>query len=201
MGLSVLGTGFGRTGTESMRFALEELGFYPCHHMRQVYADDAQMRLWRDVVVGGHPPDWERLFDGFRAAVDWPSVLYWRELLDAYPDAKVILTNRSPESWWRSYERTLLKVIEHLPGDDMTRRLLDLTFDDRPLDRKHCIAVYETHVREVLDTVPKEQLLVHSLGDGWQPLCDHLGISVPDKFYPQSNAGTSFVSAYRPAPD
>jgi hypothetical protein len=78
---------------------------------------------------------------------------------------------------------------------------LDLTFGDRPLDREHCIAVYETHVREVLDTVPKEQLLVHNLGDGWQPLCDHLGVSVPCKSYPQSNAGTSFVSAYRPAPD
>ena len=102
MPLSVIGTGLGRTGTESMRFALEELGFDPCHHMRQVYASDTQMRSWAEVAVTGRPPDWEHLFEGFRAAVDWPSVLYWRDLVRAFPEAKVVLTYRSPESWWRS---------------------------------------------------------------------------------------------------
>ncbi|WP_082152511.1 sulfotransferase family protein [Candidatus Rhodobacter oscarellae] len=201
MTLAVIGTGFGRTGTESMRFALEMLGFDPCHHMRQVYRDDTQMRLWADVAVRGQAPDWERLFEGFQAAVDWPSVLYWRDLIDAFPDARVILTHRSPESWWLSYEKTLLKVVKHLPGTDLARGLMDLTFDKRPLDRDHCISVYKAHVREVLDTVPKERLLIHNLGDGWKPLCKHLGVAIPDAPYPSSNAGASFKPAHRPEPD
>ena len=184
-----------------MRFALETLGFNPCHHMRQVYRDESQMKLWADVAVRGHAPDWERLFEGFRAAVDWPSVLYWRDLIVKYPDAHIILTNRSPESWWMSYEKTLVKVVEHLPETDLARKLMDLSFDNRPLDRDHCVAVFKAHVREVLDTVPKERLLVHNLGDGWEPLCEHLGVSIPDAPYPSSNAGASFKSAYRPEPD
>lgn len=201
MALSVIGTGLGRTGTESMRFALEELGYAPCHHMRQVYADDSQMRRWAEVVVAGRAPDWERLFRGFLAAVDWPSVLYWRPLVQAYPKAKVILTYRSPESWWESYEKTLLKVIEDLPSDDLTRRLLDQSFDGEPTDKSHCLQVYERHVRDVMDTVPRDRLLVHHLGDGWAPLCAHLGVPVPSSPYPRTNAGASFRSAYRPVPD
>lgn len=201
MTLSVLGTGFGRTGTESMRFALEALGFNKCHHMRQVYADDAQMRLWADVAVKGHAPNWEQLFEGYRAAVDWPSVAYWRELSEYYPDAKVILTYRSAESWWKSYERTLLQVIKDLPASDLPRRLMDISFDGRPLDRDHCIATYEAHVEKVRETIPQKRLLVHSLGDGWEPLCAHLGVPIPDMPYPRSNAGASFTPAYRPVPD
>lgn len=201
MTLEVIGTGLGRTGTESMRFALEELGFDPCHHMRQVYTDDGQMRLWAEVAVAGRSPRWEALFEGFRAAVDWPSVLYWRELVQVYPQAKVVLTYRSPESWWRSYEKTLLNVVKDLPSHDLTRRLLEQSFEGRPLDREHCIRTYEAHVREVIDTVPAERLLVHNLGDGWGPLCDHLGVPVPKKPYPRTNAGAVFRSAYRPVPD
>lgn len=201
MPLSVIGTGLGRTGTESMRFALEELGFDPCHHMRRVYANDMQMRSWAEVAVGGSPPNWEHLFQGFRAAVDWPSVLYWRDLVRAFPNAKVILTYRSPQSWWRSYEKTLLKVVEDLPPDDLTRRLLDLSFGGRPLDRDHCLQVYKAHVREVIETIPKDRLLVHHLGDGWAPLCRHLRVAVPNTPYPLTNAGASFRSAYRSVPD
>lgn len=201
MSLSVIGAGFGRTGTESMRFALEELGFDPCHHMRQVYGNDEQMRNWADVVVGGATPDWERLFDGYRAAVDWPSVLYWRELVEFYPDSKVILTYRDPDSWWASYENSLLKVVENLPGDDLARRVLDLSFSDRPLDRDNCIDAYKSHVEEVIDKLPANRLLIHKLGDGWDRLCKHLSVAVPSKPYPRSNAGSTFKQAYRPLPD
>ncbi len=188
MALEVIGTGFGRTGTESIRFALEKLGFAPCHHMRQVYADDEQMRRWHEVIVGGGVPDWERLFEGYRAAVDWPSVQYWHVLIDAYPDAKVILTLRTAESWWKSYERTLARVVAPLPPDDLARRMMDISFGGKPLDREVAIAAYEANVRAVRQTVPAGRLLVHELGDGWEPLCAHLGVPVPDVPYPRGNA-------------
>lgn len=201
MTLAVIGAGFGRTGTESMRFALEALGFGPCHHMRQVYPNDLQMKRWAEVVLGGRAPDWDNIFSGFRAAVDWPSVLFWRELAEAYPEAKIILTYRSPESWWSSYEKTLLKVVENLPPDDLTRRLMDLSFDGRPFDRAHCLRIYDAHVEDVIQSVPRDRLLVHNLGDGWEPLCRHLGVAVPDEPYPRSNAGASFKPAYRALTD
>lgn len=200
MGLSVIGTGFGRTGTESMRFALEYLGFAPCHHMRQVYGNEEQRRLWAAVVVDGVAPDWDTLFDGYKAAVDWPSVQYWRELIEFYPDAKVLLTWRSAESWWNSYEKTLAKVQASLPPEDYARRLLTSTLGD-PLDRDSCIAAYESNVQAVHDTVPAERLLVHKLGDGWEPLCAHLGLPVPDVPYPRSNTSEGFKPAYKPVTD
>jgi Sulfotransferase domain len=201
MPLEVIGTGFGRTGTESMRFALEILGFDPCHHMRQVYADDRQMLLWSNLVVGGAKPDWEKLFAGYRAAVDWPSALFWRELIAAFPRARIILTYRSAESWWNSYEKTLLKVISPLPKDDWVRRVHDLAFDGRPEDQNHCIAVYRRHIEEVRETVPSDRLLVHELGDGWPSLCEHLNVPEPNTPYPRSNAGETFAPSYRPLPE
>jgi hypothetical protein len=102
MSLEVIGTGFGRTGTDSMRRALEVLGFEPCHHMRVLLRDPEQKRQWR-AVAAGTPPDWNRLLDGYQACVDWPSAAYWPQLVEAFPEAKVILTWRSAESWWASF--------------------------------------------------------------------------------------------------
>ena len=107
MTLAVVGTGFGRTGTNSMRLALNQLGFGPCHHMKEVIDHPEQQRQWRALAKGG-TPNWEQLFDGYRSAVDWPSAYYWRELIDAYPQAKVLLTTRDVESWYASIERTIM---------------------------------------------------------------------------------------------
>lgn len=104
MGLKVIGTGYGRTGTDSLREALNMLGFGPCHHMLEVNASDEQKRLWR-ALARGENPGWDKLFAGYSACVDWPSAHYWRELVDVYPDAKVVLTYRSPESWWESLRK------------------------------------------------------------------------------------------------
>ncbi|TIR52842.1 MAG: sulfotransferase family protein, partial [Mesorhizobium sp.] len=101
MTIRVIGTGFGRTGTDSMREALTMLGFGPCHHMSEVMAHAEQKRLWRALAQGA-APDWNRLFAGYKSCVDWPSVHYWRELIEVFPQARVILTWRSPESWWES---------------------------------------------------------------------------------------------------
>jgi Sulfotransferase domain len=193
MTIEVVGTGFGRTGTDSMREALTILGFGPCHHMSEIMKNDEQKRLWRALAQGG-VPDWDRLFEGYRSCVDWPSAFYWRDLLTTYPKARVILTWRSPESWWASFEKTILQGIrESADRESLGIALIERqVFGGRPDDQAHAIALYEANVKSVLDTVPPERLLVHKLGDGWEPLCAHLGVPVPDEPYPSRNTTASF---------
>lgn len=192
MGLNVIGTGFGRTGTDSMREALNLLGFGPCHHMLEILANAEQRTRWR-AMVAGERADWDHLFEGYRACVDWPSAHYWRALIAAYPEAKVILTWRTPESWWNSFSRTILNVMRE-PADEMTvgRHVVTEAFGGRFADRDHAIATYRAHVEAVLTEVPPGRLLVHRLGDGWAPLCAHLGVPVPDVPYPHSNTAEAF---------
>ena len=193
MTLEVIGTGFGRTGTDSMREALDILGFGPCHHMREVMQREDQKALWRGFVKGA-PTDWEELFAGYRVCVDWPSAHYWPELIQAYPDAKVLLTWRTADSWWTSFEQTILAAIDELGDPDALGRALvrDKVFGGNMRDRAHAIAVYEANVARVKATVPPERLLIHGLGDGWAPLCAHLGVDVPDQPYPSSNSTREF---------
>ncbi|WP_263489056.1 sulfotransferase family protein [Mesorhizobium sp. ES1-3] len=102
MSIKVIGTGFGRTGTDSMREALAILGFGPCHHMHEVIGNEEQKRMWRALAQGA-APDWNQLLSGYVSCLDWPSAYYWRELIEFYPDARVILTYRSAESWWGEF--------------------------------------------------------------------------------------------------
>ncbi|MDG4889494.1 sulfotransferase family protein [Mesorhizobium sp. WSM4887] len=196
MTIRVIGTGFGRTVTDSMREALTMLGFGPCHHMSEVMAHAEQKRLWRALAQGA-APDWDRLFAGYKSCVDWPSVHYWRELIEAYPEARVILTWRSPESWWESFAKTILPaVIDSQDQESLGVALVTKqVFGGRPQDRTHAIAVYEANIEAVLKTVPAERLLVHKLGDGWAPLCAHLGVPVPDEPYPNRNTTKEFRTA------
>jgi hypothetical protein len=195
MTLRVIGTGFGRTGTDSMREALNILGFGPCHHMYEVKDNDEQERLWR-ALAAGEAPDWPKLFAGFNSCVDWPSAFYWPQLIKAYPEARVILTYRSAESWWDSFQKTILNFIK--PGNDPeTLGVLLIArqvFGGNPEDRDAAIAAYEANVKAVMATVPPERLLVYNLGDGWGPLCAHLGVPAPDQPYPNRNNAESFVS-------
>ena len=196
MALKVIGTGFGRTGTDSMREALNLLGFGPCHHMLEVNGSDEQKRLWR-ALARGENAGWDALFAGYNACVDWPSAHYWRELIAYYPQAKVILTYRSPESWWASFERTILRGIAQ--STDMASLgialVRDQVFGGRPGDRAHALALYEANVAAVKATVPASRLLVHALGDGWEPLCKHLGVPVPSVPYPTRNSTDDFQRA------
>jgi Sulfotransferase domain len=196
MTIKVLGAGFGRTGTDSMREALNLLGFGPCHHMREVNTSEKQKRLWRALVQGA-PPDWERLLSGYASCLDWPTAYYWRELMQAYPKATVILTYRTPESWWESFERTVLAAIQTStePESLGVALIAKTVFDGRPHDRAHAIGKYQENVRAVKATVPPERLLVHNLGDGWEPLCARLGVPVPDAPYPKRNTADEFRAA------
>ena len=199
MSLTVIGTGFGRTGTDSMREALTMLGFGPCHHMYEVMEHAQQKRLWRGLAKGERP-DWDQLFAGYKSCVDWPSAHYWRELIQAYPKARVILTWRSPESWWESFQNTILPAIADSKDQDSLGVALvaKQVFGGRPQDRAHAIRVYEANVQAVLNTVPAERLLIHKLGDGWGPLCAHLGVPVPDEPYPARNTTQEFRAALSP---
>lgn len=193
LSLEVIGTGFGRTGTDSMREALNILGFGPCHHMNETMENEEQKRLWRNLAQGAKA-DWSTLFANYRSCMDWPSAHYWRELIEAYPQARVILTYRSPESWWASFEKTILPAIrESKDRESLGIALIaNQVFSGRPDDRDFAISLYEANVQSVIDTVPAELLLIHNLGDGWAPLCAHLGVPVPDEPYPNRNSTNQF---------
>jgi len=190
MTLQVIGTGFGRTGTDSMRKALNLLGLGPTHHMTEL---KHTRQDWLDLVNGAEP-NWDRLFSGYNACVDWPSAFYWQTLVDEYPEAKVILTMRSASSWWKSFEATILKNI--LNTDDKEgfshRLVAQQVFQGRPDDQQHAMAVYNRNIEQVLNTVAPERLLVHNLGDGWEPLCRWLSLPVPDVDYPNGNTTHEF---------
>jgi hypothetical protein len=193
LALDVIGTGFGRTGTDSMREALNMLGFGPCHHMTELHVHEEQQRLWRALAAGA-APDWYKLFAGYRSCVDWPSAHYWRELINVYPRACIILTYRSPESWWKSFEKTILQFInQSTDAESLGIALIkNQAFGGEPDNREKAIAIYEANVKAVKETVPSHRLLVHNLGDGWEPLCAFLGVGVPNQPYPNRNSSAEF---------
>jgi hypothetical protein len=189
----VIGAGFGRTGTESMKLALELLGLGPCHHMKEVLPNPEQLALWRS-IANGDPPDWERAFAGYQSAVDWPSAYFWRELSGYYPDARIILTVRSPESWYSSMENTIFKVLREStdPASIGRKLIMEKTFDGRIDDRDHVMAVYRENIARVQQAFTAERLLTYELGEGWERLCRFLRKPIPDTAYPVSNSTEEF---------
>jgi hypothetical protein len=205
--LGVIGAGFGRTGTMSLKLALEQLGFGPCYHMTEIAKNPGHARLW-NVLHSGQPVNWTELFANYRATVDWPACHYYRELMDAFPEAKVILTVRDPDQWYASMANTLYSLktaadarliarqerlgTAHLPAPAPGIRIWAETFSGRFEDREHAIAVLERHNAEVIEAVPAARLLVYRVSQGWQPLCDFLGTAPPDQAFPHINSTRSF---------
>ncbi|MBV1870168.1 MAG: sulfotransferase family protein [Gammaproteobacteria bacterium] len=194
MALKIIGAGFGRTGTESMKQALEILGFAPCHHMIEVLRNPEQEQYWRKAVVD-NSFDWDQAFQGYQAAVDWPSAYYWRELSERYPKAKVLLTVRSAESWYESFSNTILEVIKNSPDSGALGKTLiaEQVFQGQPDNRDHAIAVYEQNIRDVQAAIPADRLLTYHTGSGWAPLCAFLNKDVPDQPYPRTNSTAEFL--------
>lgn len=203
MALAVIGTGFGRTGTLSLKHALEDLGFGPSYHMQEVLKRPAHIRAWQRFATTGEA-DWEDLFTGFASGVDFPVSCAWRELVAHDPDARVVHTVRDPAAWWTSTESTIYRARSMFPAWlppllppaarylDMADRLVwDGIFDGRFLDRDHAIAVFERHTEEVRREVPADRLLVFEVAQGWEPLCAHLGVPVPDHPFPRLNDAAS----------
>jgi len=195
MALSVIGAGFGRTGTDSMRAALDILGVGPCHHMRVLFENPDKMEQWRTVAHGAEAK-WDELYDGYGAAIDWPTCYYWRELAEYYPEAKILLTVRSAESWYASMSKTIIPYMKDRPPDTVGNKIItDLTFGGRMDDADHMMAVFEKNIADVQAAIPADRLLTFNLGDGWEPLCAFLGVPVPDEPFPRTNAaGEEFES-------
>ncbi len=197
MALKVVGAGFGRTGTLSLKYALEKLGFGPCYHMMEVFPRPEHVKAWHRLAFTGEM-DWESLFHDFQATVDWPSARWWREIAEHYPDAKVILSLRSSESWYKSMSETIYQPMKNPVRDgvpelvrlqnEMARKaILADTFDNRFEERAHAIEVFTQHNREVRNTIDPSRLLVFEARDGWEPLCRFLNVPIPADPYPHVN--------------
>jgi hypothetical protein len=196
MGLTVVGAGVGRTGTHSLKLALEQLLGAPCHHMVEIYRDVGQMPGWIDAIEG-RPVDWSRLLDGYGSIVDWPGASFWREVLAANPDALVLLSERDADEWYRSASKTIFLTFDGAPPEavpwlNALRRLLRDRFCDRFDDPGAMIDAYERHNAEVRREVPASQLLEWHPADGWASICERLGVPVPDEPFPVTNTTNEF---------
>lgn len=209
--LKVIGAGLGRTGTESLKQALELLGYAKCYHMWELIQHPEHLPAWQELGEGRRP-DYDRLFEGYQSTSDFPAALYYREFMAEFPDAKVILTVRDSQRWFESASRTILRRIPSPVLGIMStiglaskrvrafaqvnryaRALVhDGFFEGRVRDPAHTIAIYDRWNEEVRRTVPHERLLVFEVKEGWGPLCAFLGCAVPDLPFPRSNDSASF---------
>ena len=196
MTLRVIGAGLPRTGTHSLKLALEQLLGGPCYHMREVFDHAEHVPLWH-AAVRGEAHAWDEIFDGYVAAVDWPVSAFWRELTSAYPDAVVLLSVReSPERWWRSADQTVWNAIRSDGGgiEDWHAMVVALTasrFTPDWRDPDACIAAYERHNADVRTELGPRAIEFRP-EDGWGPICDALGLPVPDEAYPLTNTSAEW---------
>jgi hypothetical protein len=197
--LKVIGAGVGRTGTYSLKLAINQLGFGPCHHMEEVLLNmSAQVPLWAAALNGR--PDWAAIYRGYDSAVDWPTAGFFRELHAAYPSARFVLTCRSPESWAESFSETIYKAIAGMdqapPGMrdwlDMAAGVIANTGFPNGLDVPGLIRAYEAHNAAVRAAIPAQQLLVYQVKEGWGPLCAFLGVPEPAEPFPRTNDRAEF---------
>lgn len=199
MTLKVIGAGYGRTGTKSLKDALEHLGLGPCYHMVEVFKNPQAPDWWSAAADDPANADWGRIFEGYNATVDWPNATYYRELADAYPDAKVILTERDPDQWFESTQATIFARMPTGPGATepfprMAGKVVCELFDYRMHDRDHCISVFKAHNAKVRQVIPAERLLVYEVAQGWGPLCGFLGVPEPAEPMPKVNSREEFAA-------
>lgn len=196
MALSVIGAGFGRTGTHSLNLALEILGFGPCHHMEDVMASPQQKAWFRD-AGRGEPVDWDEIYAGYKSAVDWPTAYFWRDLAAHFPDAKLILTVRNSEDWYKSARATIFANAGTPDPDSFGRFVVQAKiFGGVTDDETHAIKVLEDHNAEVIRAFPPARLLVYQSTDGWPKLCAFLGVPIPADPFPHTNTIADFQSRF-----
>jgi len=205
MVLEVVGAGFGRTGTTSLKAALEQLGSSRCYHMMELVKNPTHGRLWAQAHREGRV-DWDELFEGYRATLDWPACTFWRELSAYYPRSKVILSVRDPERWFASIHNTIYRFsAERLRSADPAIQrqgqrafefVWDRIFGGRMDDKEHVLRVFREHNEEVKRTIPPERLLVFEPEQGWPPLCAFLGVPIPETPFPHTNTTEEFRQAF-----
>jgi hypothetical protein len=208
--VKVIGAGFGRTGTTSLKAALEELGFGPCYHMTEVFAHPEHADFWIS-AWRKEPADWEGVLGGYEATVDWPACTFYEDLMERHPEAKVLLSVRDPERWYQSTSSTIYELSMLIEKSTVSRWIFGLmsllifggftgrrsslaneiiwqgTFEGRFEDKGYAIEVFERHNEEVKRRVPPERLLVYEVKQGWGPLCEFLGVPEPEEPFPRLN--------------
>ncbi|HEX5309624.1 MAG TPA: sulfotransferase [Solirubrobacteraceae bacterium] len=210
--MRLIGAGLPRTGTLTQKVALETLGFEPCYHWVNVIADLEQVGVWDKAIDGD--VDWNAVFAGFQASVDWPGGYFWRELMDHYPDAKVLLSVRNAEKWEPSFRETIwnmcfggsvLNLVSRARAqvDPQWDRYLKLvermfwgpqgTFAAGHETPAQMIAQFEAHNELVKANVPSDRLLVWSVTEGWEPLCEFLEVPAPAEPLPHVNDRETFL--------
>ncbi|WAX76378.1 sulfotransferase family protein [Streptomyces sp. KMM 9044] len=198
--LKLINAGLGRTGTTSLQVALEQLGYGPCYHMFDIVGHEKRLEQWERIICDEHQPDWEAVFDGYTSAVDGPPSFYYRQITEAFPDAKVVLTVRDADGWYESTYNTLYQFVlknKENPSEEGSRqaRVYRMTsvmtwdglFDGRFSDKDHAIKVYHRRNQEIMDAVPADNLLVYDVKQGWEPLCAFLGTGAPAAEFPHVN--------------
>ncbi|MFJ7418668.1 sulfotransferase family protein [Streptomyces uncialis] len=209
--LKLINAGLGRTGTTSLQVALERLGFGECFHMFDIVGSEERLAQWERIVCDGKPADWKAVFDGYTSAVDGPCALYYPQMRETFPDAKVMLTVRDAEGWYRSTHDTLYQFAVRgaaNPPEAGSRqaRMGRLTnalvwnglFEGRFSDKEFAIEVYHRHNQRVIDTVGPGNLLVWDVKQGWEPLCDFLGVAPPPgEDFPHVNDTESMLKVIR----
>lgn len=212
MALQIIGAGYGRTGTMSLKHALEMLGFGPCYHMIELTNEPERVGHWLQAAKG-KKVKWEKLFEGYQSIADFPGCLYYQSLLQAYPQAKVILTVRDAESWYKSARSTIFRsypsggqlayIAKNYWFSKRVRQLMQVgwliqktifwqTFRMRQFSPASAMRRFEQHNEEVIKHVPPQQLLVYNVKDGWEPLCQFLQVPIPQVPFPQTNKGDHF---------
>lgn len=209
--IELIGAGLPRTGTLTQKVALEQLGLAPCYHWVDLLADLDQLELWNRAMDG--EARWEEIFKGARSTVDWPAGYFYRELVDAYPDAKVLLSVRDPEAWEPSFTETIVTMSHGesvMPLLSRARAEIDprwrnyLAFVDRMFwgpqgtfadgwEPAVLIEQMILHTEQVKQAVAPERLLVWEVTEGWGPLCEFLGVPEPDEPLPHANDRATFL--------
>lgn len=211
--LHIIGAGFPRTGTTSLKNSLEILGFNKCYHMKELLVDPDQLSLWLSLEKTG-TTDWNKLYDGYQATVDFPGYPFYKEHMKKYPDALVILTIRPFEKWYTSafstvwtagpqnlpekvellfrqlFNPRLRKVIRCIKF--VKRALWGKQFQGRFKDKAFAEKIFNQHIADVKAFVPPEKLLIYDVSEGWKPLCDFLKVPEPSNDFPHLNKKENF---------
>jgi hypothetical protein len=196
--LRVIGAGLGRTGTHSLKLALERLLGAPCYHMAEVFGRPQDIPIWL-AAAKGERVDWRALFADYAAAVDWPPAAYWSQLAQAFPDAIIVHSVRDADGWWKSASKTILEIYQRPAKPDdhpgfkaMLAEMFGNTFTPDFLEETAAKAAFDRHNADVRKRAPANRLVEWRATDGWGPLCAALGVPVPAEPFPVSNTSEEF---------